>query len=58
MFGPQPFLAIKSKNGSYIYDNFDFISKNVWAYSFHQDTIMLNQVKKFILQQMINMEIQ
>ena len=49
VFGPQPFLAIKSKNGSYIYDNFDFISKNVWAYSFHQDTIMLNQVKKIYI---------
>ena len=46
VFGPQPFLAIKSKKGNYIYDNFDFVDKDIWAYSFHQDTIMLKDVKK------------
>ena len=49
IFGPQPFLAIKSTNGDYIYDNFDFIKKNVWAYSFHQDTIVLDKVKKIYI---------
>ena len=28
---------------------FDFIKKNVWAYSFHPDTIVLDKVKKIYI---------
>jgi hypothetical protein len=46
IFGPQPFLAIKTRNNQYIYDNFDFINKNEWGYSFHDNTLHLNKVKE------------
>ena len=45
VFGPQPFLAIKTKKGRYINDNFDFSSnKKVWHYAFHSDTIPIKDI--------------
>ena len=46
IFGPQPFLAIKTKKNEFIYDNFDFIGKNKWGYAFHDNTLKLKQVKE------------
>lgn len=46
VFGPQPFLAIKTKSGRYIHDNFDFDnSGRVWYFPFHADTLPLSDVK-------------
>ena len=39
VFGPQPFLAIKTKGGRFIHDNFDFIDDSTWGYAFHSDTL-------------------
>ena len=45
VFGPQPFLAIKTKKGRFINDNFDFSSnKKIWHYAFHSDTIPINDI--------------
>jgi hypothetical protein len=45
-FGPQPFLAIQTKKGRFIHDNFDFdIKKNTWHYAFYQDTLPIKDVK-------------
>lgn len=35
VFGPQPFLALKLKNGKYVHDNlnFDIKLKNIWYYT-------------------------
>ena len=45
VFGPQPFLAIQTKNNRFIHDNFDFSQKNgVWYYAFHSDTIPIKDV--------------
>ena len=49
IFGSQPFLAIKTKKGEFIYDNFDFISRNKWGYAFHDNTIHLNKVKELAI---------
>jgi len=39
-FGPQPFLALKTKSGHYIHDNFDFqIPHHEWTYIFDQHTV-------------------
>ena len=47
VFGPQPFLAIKTKSGKFIHDNFDFsIKKGVWHYAFHGDTLPIEDVLK------------
>ena len=41
MFGTQPFLAMKLKNGMYVHDNlnFDLKSKNTWYYTLNNDTV-------------------
>jgi len=45
-FGPQPFLAIKTVNGDYYHDNFDFqIPFKEWTYIFDQQTIDLNKIE-------------
>ena len=46
VFGPQPFLAIKTKSRRFIYDNLDFIDENTWAYAFHGDTLPIEDVSK------------
>ncbi len=40
VFGPQPFLAIKTKSGRFIHDNFDFDpSLTKWSYTFDVDSV-------------------
>lgn len=46
VFGPQPFLAIKTRSGRFIHDNFDFDEKpGRWFYAFHGDTLPLEDVE-------------
>ena len=45
VFGPQPFLSIKTKKKRYIHDNFDFSKyKQVWHYAFHGDTLPIDDI--------------
>lgn len=45
VFGPQPFLAIRTKGQRYIHDNLDFSTEDgVWYYPFHGDTLPLVDV--------------
>jgi hypothetical protein len=45
VFGPQPFLAIKTRSRRYIHDNFDFSAEgDRWFYAFHGDTLPLEDV--------------
>lgn len=45
IFGPQPFLAIKLKDGRYVWDNFDFAEPGkVWAYAFDSNTVKIEDV--------------
>jgi hypothetical protein len=45
VFGPQPFLAIKTKSRRYIHDNLDFsVSGDRWFYAFHGDTLPFEDV--------------
>ncbi len=47
IFGPQPFLAIKSKLQSYFHDNFDvIIHRKKWVYIFDELTLPLAAVEK------------
>lgn len=41
VFGTQPFLAMKLKNGMYVHDNlnFDLKSKSTWYYTLNNDTV-------------------
>ena len=45
IFGSQPFLAIKTKDGQYLHDNLDFTSDGKsWTYTFDEQTLELNEV--------------
>lgn len=46
IFGPQPYLAIKTKGGVYIHDNFDFSeSNNEFYYTFDENTFEKNDIE-------------
>jgi len=45
-FGPQPFLAIKTKSKRYIMENFDFqVPKRSWTYTFDEHSIPIEDVE-------------
>jgi hypothetical protein len=45
VFGSQPFLAIKTKSGDFLHDNFDYVSSNeTWFYTFDEQTIHLSDI--------------
>ena len=46
IFGPQPYLAIKTIGGDYFHDNFDFHkSKKEFSYTFDEYTIPLSRIE-------------
>lgn len=46
-FGPQPFLAIKTNEGRYFMDNFDFQElRRSWTYIFDEHTLPINTIDK------------
>lgn len=45
-FGPQPFLAIKTKSGDYYHDNLDFQDPNYrWTYTFDTETLRIDAIE-------------
>ena len=47
IFGPQPYLAIKTKKGEYFHDNFDFGKfKKEYFYTFDRYTIPIEKVRE------------
>lgn len=45
-FGPQPYLAIKTRSKRFIHDNFDFdLKRGRWFYAFHADTLPLSDIE-------------
>ena len=47
IFGPQPFLSIKTKEGKYFHDNFDVIEpQKKWTYVFDEQTVQITNVSK------------
>ncbi len=45
LFGPQPFLAIKSLDGQYFHDNLDLQEpKSAWSYVFDRQNIPIDQI--------------
>ena len=47
IFGPQPYLAIKLKDGRYAWDNFDFREMGrEWTYTFDNNTVNLSNIDK------------
>ena len=49
-FGPQPYLAIKTKSGDYFHDNFDFQEfKKTYSYVFDAYTIPFHNLDKVVV---------
>jgi len=49
-FGPQPYLAIKTKNGEYFHDNLDFGEfKKTYFYTFDRYTVPIDDIEKISL---------
>lgn len=46
IFGPQPFLALKTVTGQYFWDNLDFQDEKEWTYVFDVNTLKLNMIEK------------
>lgn len=46
IFGPQPFLAIKTLDWHYYHDNFDFFQPLHWTYHFDNNTIRPEAIEK------------
>ncbi len=45
IFGPQPFLAIKTKEGKYYHDNLDVVNPNkTWSYFFDHETLEIESI--------------
>lgn len=45
VFGPQPYLAIKTKSGRYLHDNLDFgTDGKSWFYVFDPDTVLSDDI--------------
>jgi len=46
VFGAQPFLALRTKNGQYLHDNLDLArNEGEWLYTFDDQTILLDSVE-------------
>lgn len=47
IFGPQPFLAMKSRTGNYFHDNVDvIIPGKQWSYIFDEQTLNIENISK------------
>ena len=47
IFGPQPFLAIKTKTGMYFHDNLDVIEPGkTWSFIFDEQTLSIENISK------------
>ncbi len=50
LFGSQPFLAIETKEGRYLWDNLDYgLEKNTWSYVFDDKTLGLDVINTVAL---------
>lgn len=49
IFGPQPYLAIKTKKNKYFHDNFDIHRPyKQWSYTFDSSSIQLKEIRKIV----------
>lgn len=46
IFGPQPFLAVKTVTGFYYWDNLDFVGEKEWGYFFDWNSFNLDSLDK------------
>tara|TARA_B100001059_G_C17783703_1_gene555806 strand:+ start:288 stop:1628 length:1341 start_codon:yes stop_codon:yes gene_type:complete len=46
LFGPQPFLALKTVDGRYYWENFDFTDASSWSFTFDEEHAPLEMIEK------------
>mgnify|MGYP002701001081 CR=1 FL=1 len=46
LFGSQPYLAIKTRDDRYLWENFDFQGENKWSFTFDSQHIDIKIVEK------------
>lgn len=46
IFGTQPYLALKTSTGKYIWDNFDYDQNGRWSYTFDRDSVIYDIVEQ------------
>jgi hypothetical protein len=46
IFGPQPFLALKTRSGQYFWENFDFKDNLSWSFTFDQEHAPIEMIEK------------
>ncbi len=46
LFGSQPYLAIKTKDGRYLWENFDYHDGSSWSFTFDYNSLELELVEK------------
>lgn len=46
LWGPQPFLALCTKEGNYYHDNFIMNSEVDWTYAFDGDSLLIDMISK------------
>jgi len=46
LFGPQPYLAIKTRDARYLWENLDRQSKDEWSFTFDGNHISPNSIEK------------
>lgn len=46
IFGSQPYLALKTKDGNYIWDNLDCDRNHQWSYTFDYNSILYETIEK------------
>ena len=46
IFGPQPFLALKTRGGQYFWENFDFKDHSTWTFVFDQEHAPIELIEK------------
>ena len=44
IFGPQPYLALKTHDNKYYWQNFDFEDENTWSYSFDANNTYIEKI--------------
>ena len=49
IFGPQPFLALKTKSGEYFWQNFDFRDDKYWSFCFDESNISPHDVSEIAI---------
>jgi hypothetical protein len=44
LFGPQPFLTVRTSSGGYLWENFDRADERHWTFTFDENHVPVNAI--------------